>query len=224
MKYLVRKLYLNIKYFYLVVFFGEETYIIKMNYINISRFKRKNEIKLLITKLKLIEKKDKNRIFEKLVKQGINTLQSNGKIVFFGNGGSASDAQHLATEITVRYKKNRRAMAALSLATDTSAITAIGNDFSFKKIFSRQIEAICDKNDLAIAITTSGNSKNIIEAIKQCKRQKVTVFALCGNNGGEIKKYLKNIILFPKASTSLTQVMQIFIGQLFCEILEEQLT
>jgi D-sedoheptulose 7-phosphate isomerase len=195
-----------------------------MKYISITKLKRKNEIKLLISKLKLIEKKDKNDVFEKLVKQGLDTLQSNGKIVFFGNGGSASDAQHLATEITVRYKKNRRALAALSLTTDTSAITAIGNDFSFKKIFSRQIEALCQKNDLAIAITTSGNSANIIEAVKQCKKQNITVFALSGNNGGKLKKHLKNIVLFPKASTSLTQVMQIFIGQLFCEILEEQLT
>lgn len=195
-----------------------------MKYISITKLKRKNEIKLLISKLKLIEKKDKNDVFEKLVKQGLDTLQSNGKIVFFGNGGSASDAQHLATEITVRYKKNRRALAALSLTTDTSAITAIGNDFSFKKIFSRQIEALCQKNDLAIAITTSGNSENIIEAIKQCKKQNVTVFALSGNNGGKLKKHLSNIIFFPKASTSLTQVMQIFIGQLFCEILEERLT
>ena len=195
-----------------------------MKYISITKLKRKNEIKLLIGKLKLIEKKDKNDVFEKLVKQGLDTLQSNGKIVFFGNGGSASDAQHLATEITVRYKKNRRALAALSLTTDTSAITAIGNDFSFKKIFSRQIEALCQKNDLAIAITTSGNSENIIEAVKQCKKQNVTVFALSGNNGGKLKKHLRNIIFFPKASTSLTQVMQIFIGQLFCEILEERLT
>jgi D-sedoheptulose 7-phosphate isomerase len=195
-----------------------------MKYISITKLKRKNEIKLLISKLKLIEKKDKNDVFEKLVKQGLDTLQSNGKIVFFGNGGSASDAQHLATEITVRYKKNRRALAALSLTTDTSAITAIGNDFSFKKIFSRQIEALCQKNDLAIAITTSGNSENIIEAVKQCKKQNVTVFALSGNNGGKLKKHLRNIIFFPKASTSLTQVMQIFIGQLFCEILEERLT
>ena len=195
-----------------------------MKYISITKLKRKNEIKLLIGKLKLIEKKDKNDVFEKLVKQGLDTLQSNGKIVFFGNGGSASDAQHLATEITVRYKKNRRALAALSLTTDTSAITAIGNDFSFKKIFSRQIEALCQKNDLAIAITTSGNSENIIEAVKQCKKQNVTVFALSGNIGGKLKKHLRNIIFFPKASTSLTQVMQIFIGQLFCEILEERLT
>ena len=174
--------------------------VVIMKYINIVKFKRKYEIKLLISKLKLIEKKDKNKIFEKLVTQGINTIKSNGKIVFFGNGGSASDAQHLATEITVRYKKNRKAMAALSLVTDTSAITAIGNDFSFKKIFSRQIEALCKENDLAIAITTSGNSENIIEAVKQCKKQNITVFALSGNNGGKLKKQLKIIVLFPKAS------------------------
>ncbi len=189
-----------------------------------ANIKKSKEIKLLIKNLKLISKTDKKNIFLKLVKAGINCINTNGKIIFFGNGGSAADAQHLATEITVRYKKNRRALPALSLATDTSVLTAIGNDFSFNKIFSRQIEAIGNKNDLAIAITTSGNSKNIIEAIKQCKKQGIIIFAFSGNNGGKIKKYMENIILFPKCSTSLTQVMQIFIGQIFCEILEEKFT
>lgn len=95
---------------------------------NIKRYK---EIKALIKNLKLINKADKKNIFSKLVKAGIDCINDNGKIIFFGNGGSAADAQHLATEITVRYKKNRRALPALSLATDTSALTAIGNDFSF---------------------------------------------------------------------------------------------
>lgn len=192
-----------------------------MNYPNI---KRKNEIATLIEQLKLIEKTDKKNVFNELVKVGLKTIKSGGKIIFFGNGGSASDAQHLATEITVRYKKNRKALAAISLATDTSALTAIANDFSFEQIFSRQLEAIGNQNDLAIAITTSGNSANIIKAIQQCYKQNIKVFAFCGNKGGKLKKYLKNIVLFPDCSTSLTQVMQIMIGQIFCEILEEKLT
>ena len=113
--------------------------------------------------LKNIEYNDL-KIFNNLCNQSLKALKNKKKIIFFGNGGSASDAQHLATELTVRYKKNRKAIAAISLATDTSALTAIGNDFGFKYIFSRQIEAIANKNDICVAITTSGNSENIIEA------------------------------------------------------------
>jgi D-sedoheptulose 7-phosphate isomerase len=194
---------------------------------NINKYtndKKNKEISKLIKNLRLLKKLDKKEIFTNLINEGFKTLKNKGKIVFFGNGGSASDAQHLATELTVRYKKNRKALAAISLATDTSTLTAIGNDFSFEEIFSRQIEAICNKNDLAIGITTSGNSKNIIKAIKQCQKQKITVFILVGNNGGRVKQLTKNIIPFPKTATSHVQTMQIFLGQLFCEIMEEKLT
>jgi len=190
-------------------------------YINI---KKKKETLKLIKNLKLLLRSDKKNIFNNLVNRAIQTLNNNGKIVFFGNGGSASDAQHLATELTVRYKKNRKALAAISLVTDTSALTAIGNDFTFEHIFSRQIEAICSQDDLAIGITTSGNSKNILKAVKQCHKQTIPVFIFSGNNGGKVKLITKNIIPFPKTSTSQVQVMQIFFGQLFCEILEEKLT
>ena len=97
--------------------------------------------------------------------------QKEKKKIFFGNGGSASDAQHLATELTVRFSKDRKAIPAISLATDTSALTAIGNDFGFDFIFSRQIEALGDKDDVAIGITTSGKSKNVINAIKTAKKK-----------------------------------------------------
>ena len=190
-------------------------------YINV---KKNKEILKIIKNFELLDILDKKNVFHNLVNQGIKTLSNNGKIILFGNGGSASDAQHLATELTVRYKKNRKALAAISLATDTSALTAIGNDFSFEEIFSRQIEAIGTKKDLAIGITTSGNSKNIIKAIKQCQKQKITVFILVGNNGGRVKQLTKNIIPFPKTATSHVQTMQIFLGQLFCEIMEEKLT
>tara|TARA_A100001015_G_scaffold313261_1_gene420109 strand:+ start:4309 stop:4896 length:588 start_codon:yes stop_codon:yes gene_type:complete len=195
-----------------------------MNIKKYTNNKKNKEISKLIVSLKLLKKFDKKNIFNYLVDEGIKTIINKGKIVFFGNGGSASDAQHLATELTVRYKKNRKALAAISLATDTSAITAIGNDFSFDEIFSRQIEAICNKKDLVIGITTSGNSKNIIRAVKQCNKQNIPVFIFSGNNGGKVKNSTKNIIPFPKSSTSHVQTMQIFLGQLFCEIMEEKLT
>tara|TARA_B110000483_G_C18014452_1_gene472471 strand:- start:275 stop:856 length:582 start_codon:yes stop_codon:yes gene_type:complete len=164
-----------------------------------------------------------NKTFFKLCKKSIEAIKKKNKILFFGNGGSAADAQHLATEITVRFKKNRKAMAAISLATDTSALTAIGNDFSFDKIFSRQIEAIGNKGDIAIGITTSGNSKNIIEAAKECKKKNISFFSFSGNKGGKLKKYTSNIILVPSKQTSVIQTLEILIGQTFCKILENTL-
>lgn len=171
---------------------------------------------------KILEFDDKN--FYKLCLEAKKIIKKGKKILFFGNGGSASDAQHLATELTVRFKKNRKAIAGISLATDTSAITAIGNDFGFKKIFSRQIEAIGNRGDIVLAISTSGMSPNIIEALKICKKLKIKSFAFLGNNGGIAKKYARYPIMFPSGPTSTTQSMQITVGQVFCEYLEEVLS
>jgi D-sedoheptulose 7-phosphate isomerase len=162
--------------------------------------------------------------FDELCKVSINALKKGKKIILFGNGGSAADSQHLATELTVRFKKNRKAFAALSLATDTSAITAIGNDFNFNFIFSRQLQAIGKSGDIAIAITTSGNSQNIIEAIKIAKKKKILIYSFCGNDGGKVKNYTKNIILVPSKETSTIQTIQILIGQVFCKVVEDNLS
>ena len=111
-------------------------------------------------------------------------------------------------------------MPGLSLVTDTSAITAIGNDFKFNYIFSRQLEAIANKNDLAIAITTSGNSKNLIEAAKFAKKR-IKIFCLSGNKGGKLKKYVDGSLIIPSKVTSQIQVVEILIGQMFCSYLED---
>ena len=123
--------------------------------------------------------------FSKLYEYSINALK-NKKNNFYGNGGSASDSQHLATELVVRYKKNRRAIPAIALTADNSAITAISNDFNFKFIFSRQIEALGHRGDIAIALTTSGNSQNLIEAASYVKKGIIT-FCFSGNKGGNLK-------------------------------------
>ena len=167
---------------------------------------------------RLQSKKLKN--FDVLCKKSISAIKNKKKIILFGNGGSASDAQHLATELTVRYKKNRKAFPAISLATDTSALTAIGNDFDFKYIFSRQIEAIGNNGDIAIAITTSGNSQNLINAVQVANKKKILTFCFSGNKGGKIKKYVKYPIIIPSNETSVIQVMEIMIGQVFCEVIE----
>lgn len=159
-------------------------------------------------------------IFFKLCNKAKKAIKEKKKIIFFGNGGSASDAQHLATELTVRYKKNRKAISAISLATDTSALTAIGNDFGFDYIFSRQLEALGNKGDIAIAITASGNSQNLIEASKIATRKGILFYVFSGNKGGKLKKYTKNLIIIPSKITSQIQVTEIFLGQILCDYLE----
>lgn len=174
------------------------------------------EVIALLKKLKF----EKNEKFVSLCKDAFTTLKNGKKIIFFGNGGSAADAQHLATELTVKYKKKRKALCAISLSTDTSAITAIGNDIGFDYIFSRQIEALAKKGDLCIGITTSGNSKNIIEAFKTAKKMSIKAYAFSGNKGGGLIKINKNLILIPSKNTSQIQVAEIFLGQIMCDYLE----
>ena len=185
--------------------------------INFKKFYQNEQSSII----KLFKKTNFSNNFNELLNNGISTIKNGNKIIFFGNGGSAADAQHLATELTVRFKKNRKAMAAIALTTDTSALTAIGNDFNFKYIFSRQMEAIGQEGDLCIAITTSGNSQNLIEAIRIANKKKIKTFCFSGSTGGRIKKYIKNSIIVPSFTTAEIQVVQIFIGQIFCEILED---
>lgn len=163
----------------------------------------------------------KNKNFNKLCLRSIKAIKNKKKIIFFGNGGSASDSQHLATELTVRFKKNRKALPGLALTTDTSALTAIGNDFGFESIYSRQIEALGRPGDICIAITTSGNSKNLIQAIKIANKKRLITFCFSGNNGGKIKKFIKFPIIIPSKNTALIQVLEIFIGQIYCNIIED---
>ena len=161
--------------------------------------------------------------FLKILKICLKSLKRKKKILFFGNGGSASDAQHLATELTVRFSKNRKAIPAISLATDTSAITAIGNDLGFDFVFSRQIEALGEKDDIAIGITTSGKSKNVINAIKTAKKKGLKCIVFTGNFTRLINGLCDEIISVPAINTSRIQEMHILIGQMLCNALEYKL-
>ena len=151
----------------------------------------------------------------------INSINKRGKILFCGNGGSASDAQHLAAELVVKYKKIRAAIPAIALTTDTSIITACANDFDFKYIFSRQIEALGNKNDILFAITTSGKSLNIVEAVKAAKKKKLKVILLKGKNTKSIDKECELVIKVPSNKPDRIQEMHIAIGQILCEIIEQ---
>ena len=163
------------------------------------------------------------RVFAQWVECAVHVLQNNGKIMLFGNGGSAADAQHLATELTVKFSKKRRALAAIALTTDTSALTAIGNDFGFDYIFSRQIEALGNPGDMVIAISTSGTSTNIIEGLKTASQKGICTTALGGKDGGEMIKYADPILIVPSQTVSRIQEMHITLGQMLCGAIEHYL-
>ena len=161
--------------------------------------------------------------FVSWVNLSLTALKNGGKIVFFGNGGSASDAQHLATELTVRYVKNRPAMAAIALTTDTSALTAIGNDFGFEDLFSRQVEALCTDKDVVIGISTSGTSPNVIKGIKAARAIGAKTVGLGGRDGGVLPDLCDISLIIPHDETARIQEMHITIGHAFCQALENQI-
>ena len=153
-----------------------------------------------------------------------NTLQNGNKILLCGNGGSAADAQHIAAEFVGRFKMERNALPALALTTDTSILTAIGNDYGFDEIFARQIEAHGNEGDLLIAISTSGNSKNIIKAAIEAKKRGVRVLGLTGSNFSEMKKLSDLCLDIPSDDTPLIQQLHIGILHLLCDLGEKQVS
>jgi len=161
--------------------------------------------------------------FARLVAVCAGALRSGNKLLFFGNGGSAADAQHLATELTVRYKTDRKAIAALALTTDSSALTAIGNDFGFERLFARQIEALGQPGDVAIAITTSGKSPNILLALHLARDMGIVAAALGGKGGGELVGLADPLLVVPSRTTARIQEMHITLGQMLCGAIEIEL-
>jgi D-sedoheptulose 7-phosphate isomerase len=161
--------------------------------------------------------------FAGLVGACVKSIRGGGKLMFFGNGGSAADAQHLATELTIRYKTDRAAIAAIALTTDTSALTAAGNDLGFDKIFARQIEALGRSGDVAIAISTSGKSPNITAALRQAKAMKLVTAALGGKGGGDLPGLADHLLMVPSDTTARIQEMHITLGQMLCGAIEIEL-
>ena len=153
----------------------------------------------------------------------VQTLINQGTIFWAGNGGSASDSQHLAAELVGRFRNNRRALRSISLNTDTSILTCVANDFGFDKIFSRQIEALARPGDVFIGISTSGNSPNIARAIETSKSLGLTTVGLFGNGGGSALSLVDNAIVIPSSSTARVQEAHILIGHILCDLIEEEL-
>lgn len=151
----------------------------------------------------------------------LKTLNNGGCIYIAGNGGSAADSQHFAAELVGRFKKERVALKSIALTTDSSAITAIANDYSYEDIFTRQLQGLATSNDLFIGISTSGNSKNIVNASKYCEKSGIKSITLTGSNGGELLNYSNLCIMVPSDVTARIQEAHIFIVHLLCQAIDE---
>jgi D-sedoheptulose 7-phosphate isomerase len=150
-------------------------------------------------------------------------LRSGNKILFFGNGGSAADAQHLAAELSGRFLKERKSLSGWALTTNSSVLTAIGNDYSFDEVFARQVQGIGSPNDLAFAITTSGNSSNVLRAVNVARERKLITVGLTGKTGGQLHAAVDHCICIPSDHTPRIQEVHILTGHILCELIEESL-
>ena len=150
-------------------------------------------------------------------------LKKGHKLLLAGNGGSAADAQHIAAEFVGRFVKERPSLPAIALTTDTSALTAIGNDYGFEHIFSRQVDGLGEAGDNIILISTSGNSKNVVEAAQLARKKKITIIAFTGPNGGELGQLADHLITIDNSKTARIQEAHIFVGHLICDIVEKRL-
>jgi D-sedoheptulose 7-phosphate isomerase len=150
-------------------------------------------------------------------------ITAGGKLMFCGNGGSAGDAQHLAAELVGRLVRDRRALPGLALSTDSSALTCIGNDFGFDEVFARQVDGLGRKGDVLIAISTSGNSRNVIRAVEAAKAIGVYTVGFLGRDGGKLKPLVDLPIMVPSDETARIQEAHIFLGHVMCGLIEKEL-
>jgi D-sedoheptulose 7-phosphate isomerase len=181
-----------------------------------KRFKESGEVKARFLK----ENLPKMLEVIKLVSQ---SFEAGSKLLLFGNGGSAADAQHIAAEFVNRYIIDRPPLPAIALTTDTSILTSVSNDASFNEIFSKQIKALGKEGDVAVGISTSGNSQNIVKAFEVAKEMGIKTVALTGNDGGAVAKIADVSLVVPSGSTPRIQETHILIGHILCEMVEHQL-
>jgi len=166
-----------------------------------------------------------HHLAEEIIKSSqlcIESLKNGGKILIFGNGGSAADAQHIAAELIGRYKVERKGLPAIAITTDTSVITSIGNDFGYSHVFDRQIEALANEGDVAIGISTSGNSENVISALKIASKLNCITIGFSGKNGGEMNKLCNINLAISSEDTPRIQEMHIFIGHTICHLIDQE--
>ncbi len=166
--------------------------------------------------LQLLETK-----IDQVARVAISTLQNGNKILLCGNGGSAADAQHIASELTGRFHLRRRALPAIALTTDSSALTSIGNDFGYEKLFSRQLEALGSSGDLLIVLSTSGESENIVQVLKTAGRMGIRTAGLGGKEGGRMAPLCDIALIVPSMATPRIQEVHILIGHIICQLIDE---
>ena len=160
---------------------------------------------------------------EDMAKLIIDAYRVGGKVVLFGNGGSAADAQHIAGELMGQFAFKRKALPAMALTTDTSILTAVANDYGYNKVFSRQVEALVNENDVVVGISTSGDSLNVVEAIEAAKRKGAKTIGLTGGDGGKLAAVVDLALVVPSDSTPRIQEAHITIGHIVCELVEREL-
>ncbi len=182
----------------------------------ILRLRESADIKLRFAKESVAE-------VEEAASTILKSLKSGGKILIFGNGGSAADSQHIAAEFVNRYSRERKALSALALTTDTSILTSIPNDGSFDDVFSRQIEALGSKGDVAWGITTSGKSENVLKALKTAKAMGLKTIAFTGQDKNKVEKTVDCCVSVPSRSTPRVQELHITLAHIVCELVEESL-
>ena len=187
-----------------------------MENIILKRFKECGEVKTRFLKENLPK-------FLDMIKLISHAFEAGNKLFFFGNGGSAADAQHLAAEFVNRYVMDRPPLPAIALTTDTSILTSISNDFSFNEIFGKQLKALGKEGDVAFGISTSGNSSNIIKAFEVAKEMRMKTVALTGNDGGAIAKMADISLIVPSTSSPRIQEVHILVGHILCEMVEHSL-
>jgi D-sedoheptulose 7-phosphate isomerase len=187
-----------------------------MENIILMRFKESSEVKSRFLRENLPKLLD-------VIKLVSHTFEVGNKLFFFGNGGSAADAQHLAAEFVNRYVMDRPPLPAIALTTDASVLTSVSNDFAFNEIFAKQIRALGKERDVAIGITTSGNSPNVVKAFEVAKEMGIKTIALTGNDGGIIARIADFSLIVPSTSTPRIQEAHILIGHILCEMVEHYL-
>lgn len=159
-------------------------------------------------------------VIEAMAERTVMCLREGGKICFFGNGGSAADSQHLATEFVVRFFRNRRGLPSIAFTTDTSILTACANDFGFEAVFARQVEALCQPGDVVVGISTSGNSPNVARGLEFARSEGITTFAFTGEKGGACGSHADFLLPVPSSVTARVQECHLIAGHLICELAE----
>ena len=167
--------------------------------------------------------KSKIREIEDMAKLIITAYRTGGKVVLFGNGGSAADAQHIACELVGRFALKRRAFPAIAFTTNTSTLTAVANDYGYNAVFSRQVEALVNEKDVVVGISTSGDSPNVVEAIEMAKMKGARTIGLIGGDGGRLAEVADLVLIVPSDSTPRIQEVHITIGHIICELVEKEL-